>query len=52
VKRQWRIWLGLAGALLVIIALLLLAYALWPLPVENLQATLAPGALTPPVAPP
>ena len=47
-SQRARLILALIGLLLVMAAVVLLAYALRPLPVESLQATLVPTFLTPP----
>jgi hypothetical protein len=47
-SRRARLILVLVGLLLVMAAMALLAYALRPLPVESVQATLIPTLLTPP----
>jgi hypothetical protein len=48
VTRRARMILVCIGLLLVLAALALLIYSLAPLPVENLQATLAPTLFSPP----
>ena len=47
-SRQARVVLAAAGVVLILAALVVFGYALWPTEMLRLQSTLAPSLLTPP----
>ena len=46
--RGARVFLAVLGVILVLAALVMLGYALWPTEMLSLHSTLAPSLLTPP----
>jgi hypothetical protein len=47
-SKQARVVLAVLGVILILAALVMLGYALWPAEMLSLHSTLAPSLLTPP----